>query len=57
MLGFTNIIFTTFCSYFTEATRSDFKDHTKNVREALQKAEKMAYKDAARTKKKINKND
>jgi len=53
MLGFKNVIFTTFCIYFTEATRSDganFKDHTKNVREALQKAMNRAYKDAARTK-------
>jgi len=38
MLYFKNIIFTTFCIYFTEASRIDaasFKDHTKNVREAL----------------------
>jgi len=50
MLGFKNIIYI----YFTEATRPDgsnFKDHTKNVREALQKAKNRAYKDASRKKK------
>jgi len=55
MLYFKNIIFTTFCIYLTEATRSDgssFKNHTKNVCEALQKAKNRAYKDASRTKKK-----
>jgi len=58
MLYFKNIIFTTFCIYFTEATRSDgfsFKDQTKNVREALQNAKNRACKDAARTKKIIKK--
>jgi len=47
MLYFKSIIFTTYCIFFTEATRSDgfsFKSHTKNVREALQKARTEATK-------------
>jgi len=53
MLCFKNINFITFCIYLTEATRSDgssFKNHPKNVREALQKAKNRAYKDASRKK-------
>jgi len=45
MLCFKNINCITFCIYLTEATRSDgcsFMNHTKNVREALQKAKNRA---------------